>query len=47
MEIRAFTDDKEVIESLQERITGRYIAETIIDPETKEVVVNAKYYGNS
>lgn len=41
MEIRAFTDDKEVIESLQERITGRYIAETIIDPETKEVVVNA------
>ena len=33
MEIKAFTDGKETIESLEERITGRYIAETITDPE--------------
>ena len=26
MEIKAFSDGKETIESLQERITGRYIA---------------------
>ena len=29
----------EVIESLEERITGRYAAEDIIDPETNEVLV--------
>ena len=43
MEIKAFTDGKETIESLEERITGRYIAETIIDPETGEVVVKANH----
>ena len=32
MEIKAFTDGNEVIEDLQERITGRYIAEDIVDP---------------
>ncbi len=41
MEIKAFTDGKELIESLQERITGRYIAETIVDPDSGEVVVKA------
>ena len=41
MEIKAFTDGKETIEDLQERITGRYIAETITDPDTGEVVVKA------
>ncbi len=30
--------------SLEERITGRYIAETITDPETGEVVVKSKPY---
>ena len=43
MEIKAFTDGKEIIESLEERITGRYIAETIIDPDTGEVVVKANH----
>ena len=43
MEIKAFTDGNEVIEDLQERITGRYIAETIVDPDTGEVVVKANH----
>ena len=43
MEIKAFTDGNEVIEDLQERITGRYIAETITDPDTGEVVVKANH----
>ncbi len=43
MEIRAFTDGKETIESLEERLTGRYIAETITDPDTGEVVVKANH----
>jgi DNA-directed RNA polymerase subunit beta' len=32
-----------VIESLQSRITGRYIAETITDPDTGEVIVKANH----
>ncbi|MBQ6856784.1 MAG: DNA-directed RNA polymerase subunit beta', partial [Lachnospiraceae bacterium] len=43
MEIKAFADGKEVIESLKERLTGRYIAETIVDPDTGEVVVKANH----
>ena len=43
MEIRAFTDGEETIESLEERLTGRYIAETITDPDTGEVVVKANH----
>ena len=43
MEIRAFTDGREVIESLEERLTGRYIAETITDPDTGEVVVKENH----
>ncbi len=43
MEIKAFADGKETIESLQERITGRYIAETITDPDTGEVVIKANH----
>ncbi len=43
MEIKAFKDGKEEIESLEERITGRYIAETITDPDTGEVVVKANH----
>ena len=43
MEIKAFADGKETIESLEERITGRYIAETITDPDTGEVVVKANH----
>ncbi|MCI8505113.1 MAG: DNA-directed RNA polymerase subunit beta' [Lachnospiraceae bacterium] len=41
MEIRAFMDGREVIESLEERLTGRYIAETVVDPDTGEVIVEA------
>ncbi|MDO4325724.1 MAG: DNA-directed RNA polymerase subunit beta' [bacterium] len=43
MEIRAFMDGKQTIESLEERLTGRYIAETIVDPDTGEVVVKANH----
>ncbi|MCI5654180.1 MAG: DNA-directed RNA polymerase subunit beta' [Lachnospiraceae bacterium] len=43
MEIKAFTDGNETIESLEERLTGRFIAETITDPDTGEVVVKANH----
>ena len=43
MEIKAFADGKETIESLEERLTGRYIAEDIVDPDTGEVVVKANH----
>ena len=43
MEISGFSDGKETIESLEERLTGRYIAETITDPDTGEVVVKANH----
>ena len=41
MEIEGFTDGKETIETLQERLTGRYIAETITDPDTGEEPLRA------
>ena len=43
MEIKAFMDGQEMIEGLEERITGRFIAETITDPDTGEVVVKANH----
>ena len=43
MEIKAFMDGQETIESLEDRLTGRYIAETITDPDTGEVVVKANH----
>ncbi|MEG2349706.1 MAG: DNA-directed RNA polymerase subunit beta' [Hungatella sp.] len=43
MEIKAFMDGQETIEGLEERLTGRYIAETIIDPDTGKVVVKANH----
>ncbi len=43
MEIKAFMNGEETIETLQERLTGRYIAETITDPDTGEVVVKANH----
>ncbi len=39
MEISTFMNGKEVIEELQERMTGRFIAETIVDPDTGEVII--------
>ncbi|MDO4488951.1 MAG: DNA-directed RNA polymerase subunit beta', partial [Eubacteriales bacterium] len=41
--IKAFMDGQETIEELKERITGRFIAENIIDPETKELVARANH----
>ncbi len=41
LEIRAFMDGAELIESLEERITGRFSAEDIPDPETGEIIVKA------
>ena len=41
MWINAFLDGKEVIESLEDRMTGRYAAEDIVDPETGEILVKA------
>ncbi len=43
MWIEAFTDGREMIESLEERMTGRYAADDIIDPETGEVLVKANH----
>ncbi|MFT4104888.1 MAG: DNA-directed RNA polymerase subunit beta' [Lacrimispora sp.] len=43
MEIKAFMDGQETIESLEERITGRFIGETITDPDTGEVIVKANH----
>ncbi len=42
MWIKAFTDGNEVIESLEERITGRYSCETIVD-DNGEVIVKANH----
>ena len=42
MWIKAFMDGKEVIESLEERITGRYSCETIYD-DNGEVIVKANH----
>ncbi|MDY6316831.1 MAG: DNA-directed RNA polymerase subunit beta' [Oribacterium sp.] len=43
LEIRELGEGQEKIESLQERITGRYIAEDIVDPETGKVVITADH----
>ncbi|MCI9636765.1 MAG: DNA-directed RNA polymerase subunit beta' [Hungatella sp.] len=43
MEIKAFMEGQETIENLEERLTGRYIAETITDPDTGEVVVKENH----
>ena len=42
MWIKAFTDGKEVIESLQDRITGRYSCDTILD-DNGDVIVKANH----
>ena len=43
MYVEAFMDGQEVIESLEERITGRYAAEELVHPETGEVLVKANH----
>ena len=42
MWIKAFTDGKEVIESLEERITGRFSCETLYD-DNGEIIVKANH----
>ena len=42
MWIKAFTDGKEVVESLEERITGRFSCETLYD-DNGEVIVKANH----
>ncbi len=42
MWVKAFMDGKETIESLQDRITGRYACETILD-DNGEVIVKANH----
>ena len=37
--IRAITDGKEMIEPLEERLTGRYTKKSVKHPETGEVIV--------
>ena len=39
VEVRAFTDGKEVIEPLKQRITGRVALLDVVDPQTGEVIV--------
>ncbi|MCM1466505.1 MAG: DNA-directed RNA polymerase subunit beta', partial [Alistipes sp.] len=43
MYVKTFADGREEIESLEERITGRYLAEDIVDPATGEIVVAANH----
>ena len=38
VEIKAFTDGKEVIEPLAQRIAGRFVTEAVVHPETGEVL---------
>ena len=43
VEISELSDGQEKIESLQERITGRFLAEDIIDPETGAIVIKVNH----
>ena len=43
MEIKAFMDGAETIESLEDRITGRFLAEDIVDPDSGEMIVAANH----
>jgi DNA-directed RNA polymerase subunit beta' len=46
MEVEAFMDGKEQIESFYDRILGRYAAETINDPQTGEMIVKRNHMIN-
>ena len=43
MEVEAFMDGKEEIEGLKDRITGRYLAQDIVDPKTGEVLIKRNH----
>ncbi len=36
---RDFKDGNEIIEELKDRIVGRYVAEDVVDPNTKEIII--------
>jgi DNA-directed RNA polymerase subunit beta' len=40
----AFMKDNEVIEPLEDRIVGRYTSKRVINPETKEVIIDKNVY---
>ena len=42
--VQEIKEGTEVVESLEERITGRYVAEDVVDPSTGEVLVKANEY---
>ena len=44
MVVTEIKEGNEVIESLQERLTGRYVAEDVINPETKEIIIKKDSY---
>ena len=46
LEVSVIKEGNEVIETLRERLTGRYAAEDIMNPETGEVLVKADEYMN-
>ena len=43
MVVKAFMEGQEVIEGLKDRITGRYLAEDIVDPETGEILIKKNH----
>ncbi len=43
MEVKAFMDGAETVESLEDRIRGRFVCEDIADPSTGEVLVKANH----
>ena len=43
MVVKAFMEGQEVIEGLKDRITGRYLAEDIEDPETGEILIKKNH----
>ncbi len=43
MEVKAFMDGAETVESLEDRIRGRYVCEDVTDPSTGEVLVKANH----
>ncbi|MDY5911752.1 MAG: DNA-directed RNA polymerase subunit beta' [Inconstantimicrobium porci] len=42
--VQEIKEGTEAVESLEERITGRYVAEDVVDPSTGEVLVKANEY---
>ena len=43
MEVEAFMDGKEEIEGLKDRITGRYLAQDIVDPDSGEILIKKNH----